>query len=182
MKGAKGLIRQPSQISLITLFFLDTLYIHTTLQYTGCPGEPMLPWYLIIGGVLTIGLVLIRLLLTGVCRKCGREQGREGRSVACWLGQVTCISIYDILALFVTALWLIAGTKFFIGLYSRVNYATNRPNQDTCDFGLYWFSLTLIILGWIFIILCIIFGILWRFCKCFAGLLCCRPCKGKPML
>ena len=22
------------------------------------------------------------------------------------------------------------GTKFFIGLYSRVNYATNRPNQD----------------------------------------------------
>ena len=27
---------------------------------SGCPGEPMMPWYLIVGGVLTIGLVLVR--------------------------------------------------------------------------------------------------------------------------
>jgi len=155
----------------------------TVLEKCGCPGEPMLPWYMIIGGVFTIGLVLIRLLLTGICWRCGGGgPGREGRSVGCWLGQITCITLYDIIALIITGLWLIAGTKFFIGLYSRVNYSTHRPNQDTCDFGLYWFSLVLIILGWIFIVLCIVFGILWRFCKCFSSVICCQPCRGKTML
>ena len=38
----------------------------------------------------------------------------------------------------------------------------HKKNFQTCDFGLYWFSLVLIILGWIFIVLCIVFGILWR--------------------
>merc|ERR1712107_528431 len=95
-------------------------------------------------------------------------------SVGCWLGQITCITLYDIIALIITGLWLIAGTKFFISLYSRVNYSTHRPNQDTCDFGLYWFSLVLI-----FIVLCIVFGILWRFCKCFSSVISADPVGGK---
>ena len=105
----------------------------SSISKPGCPGEPMMPWYLIIGGVLTIGLVLVRchiiiikiiiikiiititiiiiimmmmiiiisivfikkvfgiqmdctrLLLTGICWRCGGGgPGREGRSVGCW--------------------------------------------------------------------------------------------------
>lgn len=29
-----------------------------------------------------------------------------------------------------TTLWLIAGTKFLLGLHDVVNFATHRPNQD----------------------------------------------------
>ena len=34
--------------------------------YTGCPGEPMIPWYLILGGCLTIVLLVVRVLLARV--------------------------------------------------------------------------------------------------------------------
>jgi hypothetical protein len=37
---------------------------------------------------------------------------------------------YDLLALTASLLWLIAGTKFVLGLYDRINYAMHRPNQD----------------------------------------------------
>jgi len=35
----------------------------TVLEYCGCPGEPMIPWYLILGGCLTILLLCGRVLL-----------------------------------------------------------------------------------------------------------------------
>ena len=34
--------------------------------YSGCPGEPMIPWYLVLGGCLTIVLVVARVLLLRV--------------------------------------------------------------------------------------------------------------------
>ena len=34
----------------------------TVLEDCGCPGEPMIPWYLIVGGCLTIVLVLGRFI------------------------------------------------------------------------------------------------------------------------
>ena len=34
--------------------------------FTGCPGEPMIPWYLILGGCLTIVLLVVRVLLARV--------------------------------------------------------------------------------------------------------------------
>ncbi len=37
---------------------------------------------------------------------------------------------YDLLALTATLLWLIAGTKFVLGLYDRINYVMHRPNND----------------------------------------------------
>ncbi len=37
---------------------------------------------------------------------------------------------YDLLALTLTLLWLIAGTKFVLGLYDRINYVMHRPNND----------------------------------------------------
>jgi len=34
----------------------------TIIEHCGCPGEPMIPWYLIVGGCLTIIVVLGRLV------------------------------------------------------------------------------------------------------------------------
>merc|ERR1712106_274076 len=90
-------------------------------EYCGCPGEPMIPWYLILGGCVTIVLLVLRVLMV---RYCGCR--------------VVFITIYDILALVITTLWLIAGTKFVMSLHERKNYATHNPNQDVriimCEF------------------------------------------------
>ena len=100
---------------------------------------------------LKMELQYLRLLLTGICWRCGGGgPGREGRSVGCWweswsswscgpwlsswwsrrdrrwrllrwfnliiirLGQITCITLYDIIALIITGLWLIAGLERLI--------------------------------------------------------------------
>jgi hypothetical protein len=41
---------------------------------------------------------------------------------------------YDLLALTASLLWLIAGTKFVLGLYDRINYVMHRPNDDVSWF------------------------------------------------
>ena len=43
---------------------------------------------------------------------------------------MTFLCRYDLLALTLTLLWLIAGTKFVLGLYDRINYVMHRPNND----------------------------------------------------
>jgi len=108
----------------------------TLMEYCGCPGEPMIPWYLILGGCLTITLLVLRVVIIRCC--------------AC---KLVFLTIYDILALVMTILWLIAGTKFVMSLHERKNYATHNPNQDTCDWGLYWFSFVLLVCGWVSVIL-----------------------------
>jgi len=140
----------------------------TSLERCGCHGEPMLPWYLIIGGILTIVLVIIRLVIHFVCKSLSSR--KRQKTLACRLGEITCLSLYDILALVITGCWLIAGSVFLHGLYQRVNYETQRPNQDTCDWGLYWFFHILIFLGWIFLLICLVCGLLLRFSRS----LCCR--------
>jgi len=153
----------------------------TVLEDCGCPGEPMIPWYLIVGGCLTIVLVLGRFIWQLACNRCSKEDGqrRKGCQLACSACHFSCITLYDILALTATALWLITGTKFVLGLHERKNHDTHRPNQDTCDWGLYWFTFILIICGWAFVLLSVLCGLLCRFCKCFWNLLCCKPCKEK---
>jgi len=123
----------------------------TLLEYCGCPGEPMIPWYLILGGCFTVILVVVRILLLRYCTPC-----TVGKC------KVSCIFMFDILALVGTTLWLIAGTKFVMSLHERKNYATHNPNQDTCDWALYWFAFVIIICGWIFVFIAFFFGILCR--------------------
>eukprot|EP00092_Neocalanus_flemingeri_P050344 GFUD01058163.1.p1 GENE.GFUD01058163.1~~GFUD01058163.1.p1 ORF type:complete len:216 (-),score=40.55 GFUD01058163.1:19-666(-) len=136
------------------------------LEYCGCPGEPMIPWYLILGGCLTLLLVVARILLLRFCTSCPVGGCR-----------LSCITLYDILALVMTTMWLIAGTKFVMALHERKNYSTHNPNQDTCDWGLYWFAFVLIICGWIFIFFATFCGLMCRFCKCFWNILNCRTCR-----
>merc|ERR1719309_632921 len=148
----------------------------TLIESCGCPGEPMLPYYLIVGGALTIGLVLVRGILKCICQSCCARKRHENKSSACRICQVSFSFLFDVLAVVITALWLLKGTKYVLRLHERVNYMTHRPNQDTCDWGLYWFCLILIITGWIFLVFCLLCGLI-RLCQCFSFLICCRPCR-----
>ena len=88
----------------------------------------MIPWYLILGGCLTIVLLVVRVLLARV----GDHMSHYYSTVlflVLWI-QVAFSTIYDILALVMTTMWLIAGTKFVLSLHQRKNYATHNPNQD----------------------------------------------------
>jgi len=152
----------------------------TVIEHCGCPGEPMIPWYLIVAGCLTIILVLGRFIWQLACWKCNTDregQRDKGCKLACLACQFSCLTLYDILALTATTLCLITGSKFVLALHERKNYATHNPNQDTCDWALYWFTFIIIAAGWIFIILGVFCGLMCRFCKCFWNLICCKPCK-----
>merc|ERR1712106_828029 len=39
----------------------------SVLEYCGCPGEPMIPWYLILGGCMTIVLLVVRVVIFRYC-------------------------------------------------------------------------------------------------------------------
>ena len=89
----------------------------------------MIPWYLILGGCLTITLLVLRVVLI-------RVRSILIYSDICIISSQLCtcklvfLTIYDSLALVATILWLIAGTKFVMSLHERKNYATHNPNQD----------------------------------------------------
>merc|ERR1711887_176657 len=148
----------------------------TIIEHCGCPGEPMIPWYLIVGGCLTIILVLGRFIWQLACAKCNTDR-EKGCRLACKACQFSCLTLYDILALTATTLCLITGTKFVLALHERKNYTTHNPNQDTCDWGLYWFTFILIIAGWVFIFFSVLCGLMCRFCSCLWNIICCKPCK-----
>merc|ERR1711892_842688 len=152
----------------------------TVIQDCGCPGEPMIPWYLIVGGCLTIILVLGRFIWQLACLRCNMDSDGvrdKGCKLACLACQFSCLTLYDILALTATTLCLITGTKFVLALHERKNYSPHNPNQDTCDWGLYWFTFIIIIAGWCFIIFSVLCGLMCRFFSCFWNLVCCKPCK-----
>jgi len=114
---------------------------------TGCPGQPILPWYLIIAGALTIILLVGRIL---ICRVCSREDIDSSRC------DLSYLLIYDIIFFIITLIWLSVGTHYVNDLHLRKNYFTNHPNQDTCDFGLYWYTFSIIVLGWLTVVLCLV--------------------------
>merc|ERR550525_1195335 len=64
--------------------------------------------------------------------------------------------IYDLVMFLITTAWLTVGTHFVSELSDRKNYATHRPNTDTCDFALFWFSYVVMILGWITVLLALV--------------------------
>jgi len=112
---------------------------------SGCPGQPIIPWYLIIAGSITIIFLVIRILILRLCT--------NQEVTAC---DLTYLVIYDIIMLIITVIWLAVGTHYVADLYLRKNYSIHNPNQDTCDFGIYWYSFAIIILGWITVCLCLI--------------------------
>jgi len=134
--------------------FSDSLksgVIHTSCSLVdrcGCPGQPIIPWYLVIGGILTILFLVGRILL---CRACTQGPGQlESRTC-----DVSYQAIYDVIALVITVTWTAVGTHFIADLFLRKNYNTKKPNQDTCDFDLYWFSFAVILLGWVAVCLAV---------------------------
>merc|ERR1712115_455345 len=51
---------------------LKTGVIHTSCSLVdrcGCPGQPIIPWYLVIGGILTIIFLVGRIILCRVCTR-----------------------------------------------------------------------------------------------------------------
>merc|ERR1712110_194646 len=128
--------------------FADSLnpgVIHTNcsiIELCGCPGQPVIPWYLIISGLTTIIFLLARIL---ICRCC--------RGKKC---DFSYLVIYDLVMFLITTVTLSVGTHFITELSDRINYATHRPNTDTCDFTLFWFSYTVMILGWISVLLVLV--------------------------
>merc|ERR1712059_8816 len=130
------------------------------LAYCGCPGEPMLPWFLIFGGCILICLLIGWLVIILVCHGCNKKSRNKESSLVCKTCRFSCLTFYLLCSLLVSALWLVGGTKWLLDLHQRKNYATHNPNQDTCDWFLYWFSLILVASGWIFILLALVY----RFC------------------
>jgi len=156
-------------IVLIVIGGLQAAPLDKPIYNSGCPGETMIPWYLIIGGIITIALVVGRIILSMMVRR-GRTEKWE---TCCSFCKVSCITLYDVFALVVETMWLIAGTKFVLGLEDKVNYATHRPNEDTCERLVFNFALYIVILGWVAIVILTILLICTRFCQC-CQLMCCR--------
>merc|ERR1712106_623999 len=122
------------------------------LQNCGCPGEPMIPGCLIVAGCLTIMLVLGRIISELACQWCcaGKVVDMDKRRIqAGRLCRVSCLAIYDMLALIITIMSLVTGTKFVLALHERKNYSTQAPDQDTCDWLLFWFTFILLVIGWV---------------------------------
>jgi len=147
----------------------------TVLEYCGCPGEPMLPWFLIFGGCIIILLLTGWMIISLVCHRCNKKSRDKKCSLACVACRFSCLTFYFLCSLLVSSLWLVAGTKWLLELHQRKNHATHNPNQDTCDWFLYWFTLILVVSGWISIILALVF----RFCQCIWNIICCNICKEK---
>jgi len=112
---------------------------------SGCPGQPIIPWYLIIAGTITIIFLVGRIL---ICRLCSHHD-----VVKC---DLSYLLIYDVIMFLISIIWLSVGTHYTDDLFHRKNYATHNPNQDTCDFGLFWYSFAIIVLGWITVLLSLI--------------------------
>jgi len=163
-------------IAMIVIGSMHAVPLHKSIYESGCPGEKMLPWYLVIGGLLTIALVLGRIILIQMLKKCQERRNEKEKSVGLKCCRLSFLSLYDILALACSAIWLIAGTKFLLGIYDKVNYEMHRPNEDTCSELVFRFSFYTIVVGWIILALFTIILICTRFCQC-CCFLCCKPCR-----
>merc|ERR1711892_394898 len=64
----------------------------TLLEDCGCPGEPMLPWFLIFGGCIFLALYLGLILLSLVCDGCVRKQRGSKGTKACNICNFSCLS------------------------------------------------------------------------------------------
>jgi len=142
-----------------------------------CKAEPKIPFYLIVAGVLNIVLLVLRLIFQRCCRKCG-EPGEDNKlcNSLNFLCRFSCITLYDLLALTIVVVWLVVGSVWTFRIFDTVNL-DSEGNKDYCPAFLYRFTYSAAILGWIFVAMAFIFGLLAKFCACFWNIICCKPCK-----
>ena len=141
-----------------------------------CSIETRIPFYLIIAGVINIVLIVLRLVFQRCCRNCGQGEDSKFCSSLGFLASFSCITIYDLLALAATLVWLCVGSAWIFSAYDDVDY-NNTSSANYCPEFLYRFSFWICIMGWIFVTLAFVFGLLAKFCTCFYNILCCKPCK-----
>lgn len=140
-----------------------------------CKVETRIPFYLVVAGILNIIIIVLRLIFQRCCRKCG-EPGEDNKMCNSlnFLCRFSCITVYDLLALAIIIIWLVVGTTWTFSVYDEVTY-TKGPKY--CPGYLYRFTFWTVIMGWIFVVIAFVFGLLAKFCTCFWSLICCKPCK-----
>jgi len=142
-----------------------------------CTAEPKIPFYLLIAGVLNIVIIILRLIFQRCCRKCG-EPGEDNKicNSLNFLCRFSCITLYDLLALAIIVIWLVVGSVWTFRIFDTVIY-DHEGSDQYCPPFLYRFTYVAAILGWIFVAMACIFGLLAKFCACFWNIICCKPCK-----
>ena len=139
------------------------------------------------------------------CKKCADNNSDNAACATCgFLANLACINFYDMIALTLIIIWLGMYTNFYssnlyfnlylilffdnfhIFLFSVIGSywifphweaVSDNPGESTCVPYLYWFSAAIAILTWITTVLSVLCGLLSKFCECFWGLLCCKPCR-----
>merc|ERR1712244_8112 len=142
-----------------------------------CKAEPMIPFYLLVAGLLNIIIIVLRLIFQRCWRKCG-EPGEDNKlcNSLNFLCRLSCITIYDLLALAIVVIWLVIGSVWTFNIFDTVNL-DNNGSPSYCQAFLYRFTYSTAILGWIFVAMALVFGVLAKFCTCFWNIICCKPCK-----
>jgi len=142
-----------------------------------CKAEPKIPFYLLIAGVINIVVIILRLIFQRCCRKCG-EPGEDNKicNSLNFLCRFSCITLYDLLALAIIVIWLVVGSVWTFRIFDNVD-VDHEGSDKYCPAFLYRFTYVAVILGWIFVAMAVIFGLLAKFCACFWNIICCKPCK-----
>jgi len=144
---------------------------------TECKGAEKIPYYLIVMGTLLIILMTLKFFFKKCCGKlaeCG-----EDRQICNSLNHVckfTSETFFDIAAIVLIGIWNAVGTNWTFPFWDTVVYEP-ESSPDYCPSYVYDYACAFIILIWIAMSFFILCGLMCRFCQCFFGLLCCRPCK-----
>lgn len=163
----------------------------------GCPAEPNLPWFLVIGGLGITILLLVRIAINTTMQQV-KNTCQDYRGLCC---EFSCNFFYDILVMVIMVMWLITVSwwvfRHRIGpdnLYSILgkkkldnfraslgdndiiyNIQFSKPDLDSyCDRLLYLVASILLSLGWV-----VLAGALLVFIsdKIFNKIVFCRLCR-----
>lgn len=150
-----------------------------------CGIQPMIPFYLIVAGILNVALLVLRFVLERCCKHCCGGDATDSKFCATcgFLANFACINFFDIIALTLITIWLVIGTNWIFSVWDEVE--TDDPKKTHyCVHYLYYFSVAVAILSWMVIVCAIVCGLLAKACSCFWSLLCCKPCRqaeGEPV-
>jgi hypothetical protein len=141
-----------------------------------CSIEPKIPFFLIVAGILNIALWILRIIFQRCCKKCCDGDNSENAACATcgFLANCACITFYDAIGLTLIIIWLVIGSYWIFPHWDAIKDDTN---ESKCVAYLYWFSVVVVILGWISVVFGVLCGILAKFCECFWSILCCKPCR-----
>jgi len=144
---------------------------------SACKVEPKIPYYMLVAGILILALLILRLFLQKCCSKlteCGEDDKCCNTLNA--LCKFSASTLFDLVAIGLITAWLVVGTVWTFNVWNKVKYE-DETSADYCPSYVYDFCAAFIIWQWINVAMLILCGLLCRFCKCFFGILCCKPCK-----